>query len=192
MASLRPSPRVFARLFSCPDMVRYNIEPEEFEGLCRRGARMVNLPEREAYALLWAIGHMESGAGRMVVARHEPVYCMNGPDGIGRPGRFYRGEYGFPMYKRFGCWAHCSYGPWQIMFANSWRHFGSQYHPDDIADPATALIVSVQHLNAEILGRQGAREARQIFDAWNSGDWRDRFVPETYIERALKYYQEAL
>jgi hypothetical protein len=56
--------------------------------------------------LLWAIAGVESMSGDYSNPRHEQGYC-------------YGGRYFDPLVTSdIGCLAHCSYGPWQVMYAN--------------------------------------------------------------------------
>jgi hypothetical protein len=56
--------------------------------------------------LLWAIAGVESNFGQNSAPRHEQGYCYGG--------RYFN----VLATNDIGCLAHCSYGPWQVMYAN--------------------------------------------------------------------------
>ncbi len=147
-----------------------------FDKLCVLGAKMVDAPYGvNAEALLWAIGGVESTWGRNNVPRHEKAYHRGGV------------YFNRALDRRFGCAAHCSYGPWQIMFENVWRISSKSIKPQEMNDTLTALVVSVEWLNQRVIGR-GAVTVVDIADAWNSGTHRDRKVPVAYIAKVVYKY----
>lgn len=150
-----------------------------FNELCRFGAPMVNASAKvNAEALLWAIGGVESSHGKVNVPRHEQAYCMGG--------RYHERN----LYWKFGCMAHCSWGPWQIMFTNVWSISRQQITPMEMADPHAALFVTIEWLNRVI--RRGAGSVAAIADAWNSGTHRDNIVPHDYIDKVVRLYEQQL
>jgi hypothetical protein len=86
------------------------VAPEIIAALCRKHALGVLNPVKwqgtplDRVRLLWAIAGVESSFGLNCTPRHEAGYC-------------YGGKY-FDRQKsrEWGCLAHCSYGPWQVMF----------------------------------------------------------------------------
>ena len=147
-----------------------------FSKLCSLGAKMVEAPPGvNAEALLWAIGGVESSHGRNNVPRHEGAYHRGGA------------YFNRVLDRKFGCAAHCSYGPWQIMYENVWAISKKEITPQDMNDTLTALVVSVEWLNLRVIWR-GADTVAKIADAWNSGTHRDRIVPVSYIDKVVKKY----
>lgn len=152
---------------------------ETFDELCRIGAMHLRTPDGiDGYRLLQAIGGCESSFGANVVPRFEKVF--------GRGGKYFSVD----LDKLYGDSAACSWGPWQIMYPNAARVMPELGKPWRLQDPIVALIASTRWLQMEIFGRQKAITIRQVFDAWNSGSHRDRFVPVQYVEKALKFYKE--
>jgi len=89
-----------------------NVAPEIVAALCRKHAPDLFTPLKwqgtplDKVRLLWGVAGVESSFGLNCSPRHEPGYC-------------YGGRYFNPVAsKSWGCLAHCSFGPWQVMFAN--------------------------------------------------------------------------
>jgi hypothetical protein len=86
------------------------VSPEIIAALCRKHGTGVLVPVKwqgtplDRTKLLWAIAGVESSFGLNSVPRHEPGYCYGG--------RYFDRE----RTHEWGCLAHCSYGPWQVMF----------------------------------------------------------------------------
>ncbi len=151
-----------------------------FNKLCNLGARMVEAPPGvDPEALLRAMGKVESSSGRNNVSRHENSYC--------RGGKYFNRT----LYRKFGCDAHCSYGPWQIMYANVSQITAGEISPVEMHDPQVALIVTVEWLNRKVIAR-GADTVSKIGDAWNSGSHKDKIVPTKYIAKLLRAYDESM
>lgn len=133
---------------------------------CRKLGPFLKAPEGlDATQLLWAIAGNESSFGGNISPRHEPGYC-------------YKGHYfSADATKQYGCLAHCSFGPWQIMAPNAMG-----FSPVElVSDLETCGMATVAFLNREILGRQGAQTLDEIGDAYNSGNFRDHNIPELYL-----------
>lgn len=89
-----------------------NVAPEIIAALCRKHAVDLLTPLKwqgtplDKVKLLWGIAGVESSFGLNCSPRHETGYC-------------YGGRYFNPVASRsWGCLAHCSFGPWQVMYAN--------------------------------------------------------------------------
>lgn len=89
-----------------------NVAPEILAALCRKHAPDLLTPTHwqgtplDKVRLLWGICGVESSFGLNCSPRHEAGYC-------------YGARYFNPVAtKAWGCLAHCSFGPWQVMFAN--------------------------------------------------------------------------
>jgi hypothetical protein len=89
-----------------------NVAPEIIAALCRKHAPDLLTPVSwqgdnvDKVRLLWGLAGNESSFGLNCTPRHEPGYC-------------YGGRYFNPVASRsWGCLAHCSFGPWQVMYAN--------------------------------------------------------------------------
>jgi hypothetical protein len=89
-----------------------NVAPEIIAALCRKHAPDLLTPVAwkgtalDKVGLLWGLSGNESSFGLNCTPRHEAGYCYNG-------------RYFNPVSSRsWGCLAHCSFGPWQVMYAN--------------------------------------------------------------------------
>ncbi len=88
------------------------VAPEIVAALCRKHAPGLFTPGQwqgtplDKVRLLWGIAGVESTFGFDCNPKHERGYC-------------YAGKY-FDRDRShsWGCLAHCSYGPWQVMFEN--------------------------------------------------------------------------
>ena len=88
-----------------------NVAPEIIAALCRKHAPDLLTPVKwqgtslDKVRLLWGLAGNESLFGVNCTPRHEHGYC-------------YGGKYFNSVASRsWGCLAHCSFGPWQVMFA---------------------------------------------------------------------------
>ena len=109
--------------------------------LIRDNAHLLNAPAGiDPVRLLWALAGNESGFGSNAVPRHEDSYCAN-------KGGIYASAI-VRLTRMWGCWAHCSYGPWQVMFDNE-----SDVTPWQAeSDPQTAILEAIRFLNAYVFG----------------------------------------
>jgi len=86
------------------------VAPEIIAALCRDRAADLLTPVKwqgtplDKVRLLWGIAGVESSFGQNCSPRHEQAYCYGGR---------YLDHY---ASLEWGCLAHCSYGPWQVMF----------------------------------------------------------------------------
>lgn len=149
--------------------------------LCQQYGSTLQLPAGlDGVQLLWALAGNESSFGVDITPRHEAGYC--------RGGRYFDAR----ATQSWGCLAHCSYGPWQVMFANF--PLGSSpllimASPALVANAAAALIA------LHIVGRLQADTLEKIADAYNSGDWHHKTaqgVPTKYIADLVKNYHAPL
>ncbi len=156
---------------------------DEVAAACRHWGPMLELQKCDGLfgpQLLWAIAEVESERGKNAKPRHELGFCK---------GKYSQNDKVLALTKRFGHAAHCSFGPWQLMLVNL---------PGDVADLGAfdtadgAAAATVIFLNEVILGRQGARTIEQIADAYNSGNFRDKNVPEEYIAKVKAAYLQPM
>jgi hypothetical protein len=149
-------------------------------GLCTRFGAALKVPEGIAgEQLLWALAGNESRFGVECSPRHERGYCHGG--------KYFDPE----LTSLWGCLAHCSYGPWQVLYPNISR--GGNVNPLDAARrPEITASAAVRFLNEIIFGREKAATIQQVADAYNSGDWRDQIVPGGYIDGLVKNYAMAM
>jgi hypothetical protein len=154
------------------------VERKDIARLCRDyGLMLKGLPEGiDGPQLLWSISGNESAFGRMNTPRHEPGYCyISG-------GRYSRNPRVVELTKGYGCLAHCSLGPWQLMASNA-----VGFTPLELLmEPEKAIIATIGHLNRAVLPQ--SKNLRDIADAYNSGNCRDHIVPERYIADLQEHY----
>jgi len=162
-----------------------NVAPEIIAALCRKHAPDLLTPAKwqgtplDKVRLLWGLSGVESSFGLNCTPRHEPGYC-------------YGGRY-FNTFtsKSWGCLAHCSFGPWQVMFAN----FPIGVSPlslvweTDGRVPAEVCILGAMRVLNGVIGR-GASNLSDLVIGYNGpanepeysarlSDCLDRPMPET-------------
>lgn len=142
---------------------------------CRAyGPQLTELPYGvDGAQLLWALAGNESSFGANCAPRHEPAYDVGG--------RYADAD----LLARFGRAAACSYGPWQIMFANCPSH----YIPEDMNDLDKAAVATVLFLNRQ-LNRFRPSTLRSIGAIWNGGNPGALKRPEVqvYADRLERNY----
>lgn len=138
---------------------------------------MLTLPNGiHAELLLKAIAKVESTYGQNTTPNHESAYDWGGR---------YADR---TLLQAHGALAACSYGPWQVMFPNCVRVLPDVQPFDLLISPETGLLCAVLWIQDEIVGRQKAQTIEQIADAYNSGNFKDRFVPKEYIQKVVDHY----
>ena len=155
------------------------VNEKEIARICIQFGPQLNTPPGiDRAQLLWALSGNESLFGDWCPPRHERGY-----------------HYGSRMYRRskelrdltkeWGCLAHCSFGPWQVMLVNA-----PGYSPVELmADVELACKSAVDFLNRVTLGAQNASTLEEIADAYNSGNFKDDIVPHEYIARLKRNYK---
>jgi hypothetical protein len=128
-------------------------------------------PTIDPVAILRAIAQHElRRLGRWRASLHELSYC-------------YKGKYHTPAMERhdflWGCAAHSSWGPWQIMFPTALLR-GYEGDPVRLRDPVVSGPYVAAHINARVLDRFNDETVEDVFDAWNSGTARDSIDPVEY------------
>lgn len=138
------------------------VAPEIIAALCRKHGPDLFTPMAwqgtplDKVLLLWGLSGVESSFGLNCNPRHEQGYCFGG--------RYLDSE----RTKEWGCLAHCSFGPWQVMYP----HFPLEVSPlslmweDDGRVPAeVCLLGSIRLLNVAIA--HGAKNLGDIVIAYN-------------------------
>ena len=173
--------KVAARQAALPEIIRVNaaaLRPIPAVGSTMRHAD-----------LLTAIAHAESSfgihGGRL---RTEPAYLPASRLPGTKDGFLFR-RHVRDLFGLYGDAACGSWSSWQIMYPTAWE-LGFRGAPWGLADDAEAIKWVVKFLNVRAFGR-GAETVRQVADAYNSGDHRDRFQPTAYMDEVEHYYEEA-
>lgn len=144
-------------------------------------------PWVNAQALLSAVCSNESDFGKDCNPRLEASYLRGsvrkylGIDSTGANGRYYSPA----SWSAWGMYSACSHGPTQIMGATLWD-LGYQDDPTALVrDPNLAMIWTIKYIKARA---QGATTVEEVADAYNSGSFRDRFQPLSYMQEMQQNY----
>ena len=147
-----------------------------------------------AKATLAAITWPETAWGtRWKAGLFEPAYY--------RGGKFYKAEHVKHLVHTYESLASCSYGPWQILFIAAYE-VGFRGDPWELIQPSISAMAVVDLLNKRCFNvwhdaptpelEAPASTPNQVADMWNSGSWRDRFIPGNYVGTFIDGYAEAL
>lgn len=133
--------------------------------------------------LLYTIAGLESTFGqRREFVRFEPGY---GPGGY-----YYRNaEHVRELWHRYGVLAASSFGSFQVMFITAYE-LGFKGHPIDLQQDMLSAYWAARLIGDRFIARQKASSLREIFDAYNSGNWRDGVIPVNYVTKGVKLYGE--
>lgn len=149
---------------------------EQIAKACRDyGRSLLNLPpDVDGPQLMWALAGNESSFGANCTPRFEKSYFS---------GRYSKEPPMPHLISLFGEAAACSYGPWQVMLCNCYG-----YKPEEFSDLEKCAEAFIAFLNRQ-LERQKPVTLKEVFDMYNSGNWRDSIVPTDYIAKGVKNYQ---
>jgi hypothetical protein len=149
------------------------VPPEVVAEICRQRADDVFVPAEtrepvlDRAKLLWAFAGVESTFGLHSNPRHEPSYCYGGH------------HFDAVATEEWGCLAHCSFGPWQVMFDN----FPKGVTPRDllpIGDGSLSAQLSVRAA-IRILNQafaRGAKDLQALALAYNGPKETDLYTKE--------------
>ena len=141
----------------------------------------------DAGRLLTALACIESGYGANCGPRYEKQYD-NGGLYYERSGTVRK------AVTRFGRWAACSYGPWQILYTTALElGLPEDTEPASLHHPDLCIPYVIAYLDRRAVNRPGIYKARDlagIFDAYNTGRAHDANVPTAYIAKGLKAYED--
>jgi len=141
--------------------------------LCTQfGKMLLRLPDGiDPARLLWALAGNESSFGAESNPRHEQSYCYE------------HAYFNADRTRLWGCLAHCSYGPWQVMYSN----FNISISPLELLGPTgvTLLAGGTTTLLQSIVDRQKARTIEEIGEAYNTG----KIQPDPeYVAKLVRNY----
>lgn len=149
------------------------IAPEVIAALCRTYGAHLLTPVTwqgtplDKVRLLWGIAGVESTFGAHCNPRHEQGYC-------------YRGRY-FDESRTaaWGCLAHCSYGPWQVMFSNfpvGVSPLSLMWDTDGRVAAMVGMNGAIDRLNSIIA--RGAKNLDDIALHYNGPDYVDKYAAQ--------------
>lgn len=151
----------------------------EIATACRRWGTTLWVPKSiDGPRQMWALSGCESSFGANCKPRHEAS--------LHRMAELGTNAQVAALTAKWGCDAHCSFGPWQQLFINC----SSTMRPEYFASLDRCALEAVTFINARILQHEHATTVEQIADAYNSGDWRDRQPAgvAAYVARCRQYY----
>ena len=130
-------------------------------------------------AFLKALAMCESSFSRNNVPRFEPLYFKDG---------FYyrKSPLVRDLVEKFDRDAACSYSSFQILFVTAFE-FGFKGNPSELKDDSIALPIVITFINKRII-RFKPNRIEDMFDAYNSGNFKDNIIPEAYINKAMTWY----
>lgn len=130
-------------------------------------------------ALLCALAQNESSFGKNNNPRFESVYYVGG--------RYYKNNADLRnAIRTFGKDAACSWSSWQIMYFCAYE-FGFNERPSELQNDEIALPYIIKFINNRIL-KKNPQNLENIFDAYNSGNFKDNIIPKKYIQDGIKWY----
>jgi hypothetical protein len=154
---------------------------KEIAAACRKWGGMLRTPAGvDGVRLLWAIAGCESSFGVNCKPRHEPYYHRLALEG--------KNKQLVEMTKLWGCDAHSSFGPWQLLLVNC----TPTMRPEDFANVHRAAMETAMFLNRRVLGQEHASNLIQIATAYNSGKWEWANMPPgvaVYARQCKGFYE---
>jgi hypothetical protein len=122
--------------------------------------------------LMWAMAGNESSFGKNCTPRFEPAYFTGHYSTTDRQRKLNE------TYREYGA---CSWTPWQVMAIHAER-FG--FKLEELINLHKCGELFLLYMKHEILEHPiyPCRTLDQIGDAYNSGNWHDKNIPEKYIK----------
>lgn len=161
-----------------------DVEQAVAEAIAHEAALLRTGPNVNAVAVLRAIAEMETNGGaRWGATLHESAYCYGGSYYKAQtPGGQGLRDLSVP----WGCLAHQSFGPWQVLFVTAWEN-GFRGDPVALRDPAVSAPVVVAILNRRVGDTSSAPQPEDFFRAWNGGNLASA-AAQPYADKALQHY----
>ncbi len=167
-----------------------HIDPE-IRSMCHSMGHQINTDLNGAI-LLMAIAVIETSGGVNNYPNFEPYWI---PDGTAFTieGKIQKGRHPLDnlivseRYAKHGMAAGCSYSAWQILYHTA-ADMGFDGKPWELWDNMVAITWVIKRLNK--VAKLGASTVEQFADAWNSGSFKDKIVPERYIKELSEAYYE--
>jgi hypothetical protein len=158
-------------------------EPHLIAGYCRVKGQLLKCAPLDGVKLLWAVAGVESSFGIRCVPRHEDEYCDFPHWHQKADGTFTKraGLYSAELRdatKEIQCAAHCSWGPWQVMYANTRGYNWIELQ----TDPDLAGDACVQFLNRDKLKRplpvDPAEALKEFARRYNGSQVTEKYVAD--------------
>lgn len=130
-------------------------------------------PWCDCEVLLKTIATIESSYGKFK-KRYEKAYDFGGR---------YENKY---LLEKYGKEAACSLSSFQIMFTTA-VEMGFKGSPYELNYDEIAIYYVIEFIQRRILDK-GANTLQQVFDAFNSGNFKDKNVPQEYIDKSINVY----
>jgi hypothetical protein len=144
---------------------------EQIAAVCRQKGLLVRAQGLDPVKLLWGLAGVESSFGAHANPRHENGYCRGGI------------HFDRQITEEIGCAAHCSWGPWQVMYANTRGYNWIELH----TDPDVAGDALVQFLNREIFSRFQIADLAAFYKHYNGPA-----APPEYLAQLIATYNTEL
>lgn len=154
---------------------------------------VASAPALNPGAALKALTWCETTYGqRWAASKHENAYCYGGPYYVGDgPGGGVGDDTLRELSSVWGCSAHESWGPWQLLFITAYEQ-GYRDDPVRLRVPEVSVEWVVKILNKRLLDKVTDATPEDVADAWNSGRARDKIVPQAYITEFMEHYRRLL
>lgn len=134
--------------------------------------------------MLGAFSLNESSGGYNNRSKHESAYDVGG--------KYYKGQQR-ELCREYGEAAACSYSSFQLMFI-CFYEMGFTPTPLEAGNDRYALPVVIKFFNKRIFKNGTANDVNFLAlagDAYNSGNWKDKYIPKDYIAKLNKHYHMA-
>ena len=125
--------------------------------------------------LLWSLAGCESSFGDDIDSHYESAYDIGG--------RYYNDQIKHlkGVYGREVC---CSQGVFQLLYITAYE-LGYRGQPFDLKFPEIQIVYVIEYINKRL---KGFGTIEQFADGYNSGNFKDKNIPEKYIEKFCNIY----
>lgn len=166
-----------------------HLDPE-VRAICQANGSQLSTVQLDGPRLLMAIAMIESSGGMNNYPNFEPYWVPAGTV-FTIEGKIQRGRHPLSnqlvvdRYADHGMASGCSFSAWQILYHTA-ADMGFKDKPWKLWDNKVAIHWVVKRLKK--LEKQGAVSIEQFADAWNSGSFKDKIIPERYIKEVSEAY----
>lgn len=140
------------------------------------------IPFANARLILAALAEVESTFGSNCRPKYEPAYDVGG--GYWTPDN--AKKWSWYTYGPIVC---CSYSSWQMMYPTALElGLCPTLNPTCLNHDEIAVNYVCEYLIKRVLDK-GAGSLEELADAYNSGSFRDKNVPENYVKKFIAAYK---